>query len=228
MSYTLGDLIALPAEFRDADTGTLTDPDTLALRVVSPDNTTNTFTFPGANVVRTSVGKFVGTVDGDQAGSYQYEWVLTGSLQGVEPGSFYVEPALPAAAAYRRVRGRLARLVAADMAPTLDDEDLDEILTKARRPDTACRVPSDAAWTPTWDLNAAAVEGWEIKAGRAAGDYDFAASGQRFNRSQVSEQCLKMADLYRRGVSGSAKVRSRTVEEYLEIKLLEGDLGEVM
>lgn len=110
-------------------------------------------------------------------------------------------------------RAQLVQLVAQSMEPVLADEVLDSILLRARRPDGACRVPSDPAWTPTFDLNAAAAEGWETKAALTAGDYDFAASGQRFDRSQVHAQCLKMAELYSRG-GGSVLVRAGALEDF--------------
>lgn len=110
-------------------------------------------------------------------------------------------------------RARLERMVAPDMAPTLATEDIDDLMVGARRPDTSGLLPSDAEWTPTWDLDAAAARGWEIKAGLAAGDYNFAASGQRFDRSQVHDACMKMAALYTRG-SGSSRVSSGAVDDY--------------
>lgn len=215
MNYTKGDLIALPATFRDASTGELADPTTLAVRVGNPDGSTSTLAYPGAAIARLSIGSFTAQVAADQAGRYVYEWVLTGSLQGVEPGTFYVEDALPDAAAYRRVRADLAQMVAAQTEPQLDVEALDRLLRRARRPDSGCRPPSDPNWTPTFDLNAAAAEGWEMKAGLTAGLYNFAASGQRFDESQIHAQCLKMAELYSRG-GGSVLVRAGALQDFAD------------
>lgn len=64
-------------------------------------------------------------------------------------------------------------------------------------------VWSDAGttWTPTWDLNRAAMLGWEAKAGKAAGGYDFRTEDQQFARSQIAAHCLAMADRYRARVT---------------------------
>lgn len=63
---------------------------------------------------------------------------------------------------------------------------------------------SGLLWTPTWDLNAAAAGGWQIKAGKAAGRFDFTTDGQQFNRSMVVAACRAQAAEYRRKVSASA------------------------
>jgi hypothetical protein len=102
---------------------------------------------------------------------------------------------------------RLERLVAPTIEPTLSTVEVQDLLASARRPDGDGVAPSEAAWVPTWDLDAAAADGWEIKAGRAAAGYDFGEDSQRFNRSQVHAQCMAMARLYRRG-SGSVRVPS--------------------
>lgn len=104
-------------------------------------------------------------------------------------------------------RGELERMLALDVTPVLTSSDVDALLLAARRPDSSGLTASDAGWTATYDLQAAAADGWEIRAGRAAGAIDFGEDGQRFNRSQLYAQCMAMAALYRRG-SGSARVTS--------------------
>lgn len=61
----------------------------------------------------------------------------------------------------------------------------------------------ESPWLGTYDLNAAAAEGWRWKAAVAAGSFDFAADGQSFNRSQIAESCREMAAMYRNRVAGS-------------------------
>lgn len=51
-------------------------------------------------------------------------------------------------------------------------------------------------WTPTYDLYAAAAEGWRWKAGKIADAYDFSTDQQSFERSQKVEHCMKMAAFY--------------------------------
>lgn len=205
--YTQGDVVELPAEFRDADTGALIDPDTVKLRVVAPDDSATTYDYPGPNITRVGVGTFLGSVDADQAGLYVYEWVLTGNVQGVEPADFYVEAALPANAAHRRVRARLGRLTAAAREPLLTVEALDDILAANRLVDPYGRLPTDLDWIPTYDLNAAAADGWGEKAGIAAGDYSFTAAGKTFNRHQVHAMCLAMEKRFRRRGFASVCIR---------------------
>lgn len=53
------------------------------------------------------------------------------------------------------------------------------------------------AWIPTYDLNAAAAEVWQEKAGAAAGDYDFSADGAQLLRGQVYRAAMQQARYYR-------------------------------
>lgn len=65
-----------------------------------------------------------------------------------------------------------------------------------------------SVWVPTWDLAAAASLGWELKAGKAAGRFDFLTDGQQFARGQVVAHCNAMASRYRRRVVASAPIAS--------------------
>lgn len=58
-------------------------------------------------------------------------------------------------------------------------------------------------WHPTWNLAAAAAEGWLWKAGKAAGQYQFATDGQSFSRQQIAASCREQAQLYRRRAAAS-------------------------
>lgn len=58
------------------------------------------------------------------------------------------------------------------------------------------------AWAPTWDLNAAAAEAWRIKAGRAAGRFNFTTDGQTFSRAQVAAGCRAQERSFRRKITG--------------------------
>lgn len=60
-------------------------------------------------------------------------------------------------------------------------------------------------WTTTYDLKAAASEGWRWKAAKVASKYDVAAGGGTdFKRSQQHEMCLRMAKSF--GGIGSIKL----------------------
>lgn len=52
------------------------------------------------------------------------------------------------------------------------------------------------AWKPTYDLAAAASEGWRWKAGLVSDRFRFADGGDSYDRNQVFEHCNKMAELY--------------------------------
>lgn len=54
------------------------------------------------------------------------------------------------------------------------------------------------SWVPTYDLNAAAAEGWRWKAAAAACRFDFSVARNQFQREQVHTHCLAMAKAYAR------------------------------
>lgn len=53
-----------------------------------------------------------------------------------------------------------------------------------------------AAWLPTYDLAIAAAEGWRYKAGRTSDRFRFSQEGEGYDRNQVFEHCLRMAEIY--------------------------------
>lgn len=108
----------------------------------------------------------------------------------------------------------LAKKVAASEEPTLTTADLDALLELGARPDGEGRAPSEAGWVATYDLDAAALEGWLWKAGRAAPAFGVQLDdGQRAERHQVHAHCLQMAENHRRRLSGSARLTSRLADE---------------
>jgi len=52
-------------------------------------------------------------------------------------------------------------------------------------------------WTATYDLAAAAADIWAEKASSLAGDFDFAADGGNYSRSQAYEQAMKSSRYWR-------------------------------
>jgi hypothetical protein len=59
-------------------------------------------------------------------------------------------------------------------------------------------------WTGTWDLRAAAAEGWRWKAAKLVSEYDVAAGGgTNFLRDQKFKHCQAMIQLYGGGSAGS-------------------------
>ncbi len=105
-------------------------------------------------------------------------------------------------------RVRLERMVAAGVEPTLSPTDIDDLLNLARRVDVNGLSPSDVGWIPTFDLDAAAAEGWRTKAGRAVPRFGVSLDGDTLNRQQIYVHCLKQADAYARRILGSLRVVS--------------------
>lgn len=110
---------------------------------------------------------------------------------------------------------RLSSMVAAESAPTLTLVEVDDLLRGARRADGDGYEIADVGWTPTWDLNAAAAEGWRRKAGKVAGEFTFNADGGSFNRAEQYRACLDMAKSYSRGVGSYSYATAATAYEQI-------------
>jgi hypothetical protein len=89
---------------------------------------------------------------------------------------------------------KLKKMVASSSEPALTDGEIDELLIEAGVEDPAGRPPPDEDWSPTYDLNAAAAQGWLIKAARAAATVDEPTAG--VVTSRIFENCRAMARLY--------------------------------
>jgi hypothetical protein len=66
--------------------------------------------------------------------------------------------------------------------------------------DTSTEPPTQEAndsWIATYDLNAAAADVWEEKAGALATSFDFEADGGSYKRSQAYNQAQERARFYR-------------------------------
>jgi hypothetical protein len=93
---------------------------------------------------------------------------------------------------------RLAELIANDQQPTLSPEALEQILERHRMVDKDGYAPNDVDWIPTYDFNRAAAEGWRLKAGRVAADFNITIEGRQLSRSDLVKQFLQMAKEYAR------------------------------
>jgi hypothetical protein len=94
-------------------------------------------------------------------------------------------------------KDKLKKMTAWDVGPTLSDGEIDELLVPASVADPAGLPPDDIDWIPTYDLNAAAADGWLIKAGRAASLVEVDPPGSGIYTSKVFENCRAMARIYR-------------------------------
>jgi hypothetical protein len=84
-------------------------------------------------------------------------------------------------------------LTQAETEPKLSIDELKLLTRKAKRADFAGKAPSDARWTPTFNLAYAVGLGWEMKAMKVATGYDFQSADQNFKRSQMYAQLMKVA-----------------------------------
>jgi hypothetical protein len=121
--------------------------------------------------------------------------------------------ALTEAQAFERLRS----MVAASSEPTLDDGEIADLLTAARRVDKWELRPDDTGWEPTYDLNAAAAEGWRRKAGKVAASFDFAVDGDSYSESQTRAACLEMAATYASRTAGSVSFSPAGGGEYVVV-----------
>lgn len=103
-------------------------------------------------------------------------------------------------------RARIERMVVFDREPVLSTDDVDDLVAVAKRPDAAGLSPSAVGWVPTWELNAAAAEGWERKASRAAGDFDYTDDAGSYSRSAVFDMCKRQADTFRKRILSTLPV----------------------
>lgn len=103
-------------------------------------------------------------------------------------------------------KARLSLMVASSSNPVLSDADMNTLTDLARRQDAAGRWPSDAAYDgddATYDLNAAAAQGWGWKAGKVAGDFNFSADGASYSKADVLAHCQEREAFYGGKVRGS-------------------------
>lgn len=108
--------------------------------------------------------------------------------------------------AEEEVMGLLVRMTDAGCEPELTESDLEDLLGVAARVDENGLYRGDTGWVPTWDVNAAAAEGWLRKAGRAAAKFNFAEDGQRFDRAQIYQHCKAQHLAYANRLMGSIPI----------------------
>jgi hypothetical protein len=98
---------------------------------------------------------------------------------------------------------RLKRLTAWDKDPALSLDDLNAILEAYQVHDAEGILPGEDGWVPTYRLNAAIVEAWEMKAGLSAEYVSTDMNGDRLSSNLVHDHCIQMAAKYRRKGSTS-------------------------
>lgn len=90
----------------------------------------------------------------------------------------------------------LGEKVASTSRPVLSAAVVEALLDAYPMEDTDGRAPGDVDWVGTWDMNAAAAEGWRMKAGKVAGDFNFSADNASYSKADVLAHCLEMETKY--------------------------------
>ena len=99
---------------------------------------------------------------------------------------------------------KLKKLTASGEDPALTDTEIDELLAASGVADSEGNGPASENWTPTYDINSAAAEGWMIKAARSASTTETDPDSLAVT-SRVFENCIRMANLFSAKRAGSVK-----------------------
>jgi hypothetical protein len=91
---------------------------------------------------------------------------------------------------------QLKLITAWDDKPELTEDDLNGALATAAMADADGHAPTHVSWSPTYDLNAAAVTAWLVKAGRAAAEVAVEGTDPEIVTSKVFDNCRAMARIY--------------------------------
>lgn len=80
------------------------------------------------------------------------------------------------------------------------------------------QVINALVWMPTYDLFAAAAEGWRWKAGKVSDRITFGSQGDSYNAEQIHLHCLEMAKYYdSKAAPTSIPVVSARTRPFLEL-----------
>ena len=99
---------------------------------------------------------------------------------------------------------KLKKLTASGDEPSLTDAEIDELLAASGIADAEGNGPASEGWTPTYDTNSAAAEGWMIKAARSASTTETDPDSLAVT-SRVFENCIRMAKHFSAKRAGSVK-----------------------
>src|SRR5215216_4933665 len=100
----------------------------------------------------------------------------------------------------------LRQMTQAAVAPTLTNQEIEDLLWSARVTDATGLTIDALLWTPTYgtvELRRAAADGWRLKAAKLTTEYDVAVgAGTDFKRKQQYDMCIQMAEKFG-GASGA-------------------------
>ncbi len=119
---------------------------------------------------------------------------------------------------------QLRRMVAEPDANTYSTTVLSGIIARFPLVDADGNDPDDVLWAGVWDLNRAAADIWEEKATAYVADFDFAADGGDYKRSQAYTQMMTLASRYRAKRATTSFVMKATPKPLGAVRL-EGYIG---
>ncbi|MCA1590401.1 MAG: hypothetical protein LC730_06845 [Acidobacteria bacterium] len=102
-------------------------------------------------------------------------------------------------------KDRLKKMTAWNVAPTLTETELDNLIAQASLVDAEGFSPLDENWTPTYDLNSAASAAWQVKAARAAALVAVDPPDSGLTTSKVFDNCIRMARMFARRSSSTVQ-----------------------
>lgn len=105
---------------------------------------------------------------------------------------------------------RLKMMLTWDAEPTLTLDEMLALIDLARRPDADGLAPSEDDWVPTFDLEAAAAEGWSWKANQVVPRFDVTVDGDSFRRAQIYAHCRRQSSHYANKIVGNLGVKRAT------------------
>lgn len=114
---------------------------------------------------------------------------------------------------------RLTEMVAADQRPVLPPASVGRLLDDFRVRDRNGNMVTDPGYVETWNLNAAAAEGWRRKAALVAGDFTFSADDASYSKGDVLANMERMAAMYAAKDVGVASFAGRE-RDYLTDTLM--------
>ena len=94
-------------------------------------------------------------------------------------------------------------MTAAATEPLLSDLEIDNLLTQFSIVDADGYDPTEVEWTPTYNLRAAACEGWRWKMGKCSDLVSTDLDGDRMSSNQLFDHCERMARKYASAASPS-------------------------
>ncbi len=91
---------------------------------------------------------------------------------------------------------RLERMTASASEPALSSDEVDDLLAQFQKTDADGVNPGEDDYEPTYNLRAAAAEGWRWKAAKATELVSADLDGDRMSSNQVFEHCQEMIKHY--------------------------------